>query len=176
MSTARIGRIPYKCFAAFRFLVFIVLFAVISIGIIDFIGISWILPIPAASGLVIGIILQAVGLSILVSAFRTLSLHRALGGDVYKTSEGSKLITTGVYSRTRNPLYFSTTLILFGWTMAFTSSFLLVFTLQFLLIFWLASRREEMELEDRFGEQYLRYKEEVPRFFPSLRFQRKHQL
>ena len=176
MSTMRIRGIPYKCFAALRFLVFIVLFAVISIGIISFVGVPWILPIPAISGLVIGIILQAVGLSILVSAFRTLSPHRALGGDAYKTSEGSKLITTGVYSRTRNPLYFSMTLLLFGWTMTFTSSFLLIFTLQFLPIFWLASRREAMELEDRFGEEHLRYEEEVPHFFPSLRSQRKHQL
>ncbi|MFX1603977.1 MAG: methyltransferase family protein, partial [Promethearchaeota archaeon] len=67
---------------------------------------------------------------------------------------------------TRNPLYFSATILLMGWTLVFTSTFLLIVTMLFLPLFRFAAKWEEEELAERFGEEYLSYKESVPFFFP----------
>lgn len=80
------------------------------------------------------------------------------------------LVSSGPYSVCRNPLYFGTFLItlsiafymesvIFAAGIAATSLFYLGVTV----------RDEERRLRERFGEAYVRYCEEVPRFLPRLR-------
>jgi protein-S-isoprenylcysteine O-methyltransferase Ste14 len=81
------------------------------------------------------------------------------------------LITTGPYAVTRNPM-------LSGWFIAYcgiglllgSTILILVVTPLLILLFTSFVRRiEEPELTKRFGDQYVQYCKQVPRFFPKFR-------
>ncbi|MEW6569128.1 MAG: isoprenylcysteine carboxylmethyltransferase family protein [Chloroflexota bacterium] len=81
----------------------------------------------------------------------------------------TKLVTTGPYAYTRNPKMLGVALMLLGMAILLRSLPLLFLTSlallggHFYLIF-----EEEKGLEERFGEEYLRYKEKVPRWIPRF--------
>jgi protein-S-isoprenylcysteine O-methyltransferase Ste14 len=85
--------------------------------------------------------------------------------------EGSPtpLLKSGIYSRIRHPRYLG---VLLGFTaVAFFINYLGVYLLvgvtlpALLIVIWL----EEKELADRFGEEYQRYRREVPVLIPRFR-------
>ncbi len=74
------------------------------------------------------------------------------------------LVTEGIFSKTRHPMYLGTVLFYTG--LAFqTLSFI---SLGFCLILSIAYKKfanyEEMLLEEKFGDEFLQYKEEVPKW------------
>ncbi len=73
-------------------------------------------------------------------------------------TELDDLITTGIYSKLRNPMYFGIILIHIGLPLFFGSMFSLLsaFIWLPLIISW--KRLEEKNLEKKFGEQYTKYK------------------
>ena len=77
-----------------------------------------------------------------------------------------KLVTTGPYAYTRNPMLTGVFSLLFGFGVLFGSVFLLfVFTPLFILVnFWELKSIEEPELEKRLGEEYIEYLKNTPRF------------
>lgn len=147
-------------------IIFISLFFLISVGITLLFNLPWYFPVPYFWGFVIGIILLAIGFFFLVRALKSLTIKRAFGSDVYKSKTESKLIVTGIYSHTRNPLYLGATILFLGWFFVFLYTFLLIVTLLFLILFVLVAKWEEKELHERFGEEYEKYKESVPFFLP----------
>lgn len=81
-----------------------------------------------------------------------------------------KLVVRGIYRRVRNPMIAGVSLLLIGETL-FTLS---VYQLAWTLFFIVANAAyiplsEEPGLEQRFGEDYLEYKRNVPRWWPLLR-------
>jgi len=82
-----------------------------------------------------------------------------------------KLVTSGPYAYTRNPMLTGIFLLLFGLAVFFRSiSLALLFTPLFILInAWEVKAIEEAELEKRFGEEYVEYRKQTPMFFPSLK-------
>lgn len=79
-----------------------------------------------------------------------------------------QLTTTGPYSYTRNPLYFGSILIAFGFAVAARSLWIaLVFLVLFLLIYWPVIVDEEEYLRAQFPE-YDAYAARVPRLIPRL--------
>jgi protein-S-isoprenylcysteine O-methyltransferase Ste14 len=84
---------------------------------------------------------------------------------------GSNLIISGPFAYVRNPLYVGNILMYFGLGIM---SFALFPYLQiiaiafFILQYHLIIGEEESFLEKKFGEQYKRFVENVPRFFPRL--------
>ena len=145
------------------------LFSVISLIVIILLSLPYILPIPFFWSVGTGIFLLVIGFPIMISTLRSLRIHRAFGDELYRTKEESKLITTGPYTYTRNPLYLSATILFLGWSLVLMSTYLLIVTVFFFLLFRFAAKWEEEELTERFGEEYLSYKERVPLFFPRLR-------
>jgi len=110
---------------------------------------------------------DALGVAILLFGF--LFRISARGLKAGKSCNGKKLITDGLYSLTRNPMYFGTLLIglgivlvLFKWWV-----FLLFFSI-FLLIYIPQINKEEKELSKYFGDEYRLYCEKVPRCFPNI--------
>ncbi|MBA8877804.1 protein-S-isoprenylcysteine O-methyltransferase Ste14 [Phyllobacterium myrsinacearum] len=87
--------------------------------------------------------------------------------------KSSEIVRLGPYSMSRNPLYVFSTLGAFGIGMM-TGSLTVAFALAVLcyIAFYFVIVAEEGYLETNFGETYLAYKRDVPRFFPKLRLYR----
>jgi len=78
------------------------------------------------------------------------------------------LVTDGWYALVRHPLYLLSTLFLvLNPVMTYQWAMLSALTVSYFIIGGLV---EEKRLEEKFGEQYLRYRRTVPFIFPSLRF------
>ena len=82
-----------------------------------------------------------------------------------------RLVTSGPYAYTRNPMLTGVFALLFGFGIFFGSiSLLLVFTPLFILLnFWELKAIEEPELVKRLGQQYIEYRKMTPMFFPNFR-------
>lgn len=80
-----------------------------------------------------------------------------------------KLLTEGIYARIRHPRYVQLLLAFLAY--ALFTNYLAVYVVFLIGLVWapLVVRLEERELRDRFGEEYERYRERVPRFLPRLR-------
>jgi protein-S-isoprenylcysteine O-methyltransferase Ste14 len=77
-----------------------------------------------------------------------------------------QLTTTGPYGYTRNPLYFGSILIAFGFALAARSLWIaLVFLVLFLIIYWPVILDEEEYLRSQFPD-YDAYAARVPRLIP----------
>jgi protein-S-isoprenylcysteine O-methyltransferase Ste14 len=79
------------------------------------------------------------------------------------------LTTSGPYARTRNPLYFGSSILTLGAAIAmnsWVSAALLL--LYFALVYSLVMRREEIELRGHHGAEFDAYARSVPLFFPRL--------
>lgn len=81
-----------------------------------------------------------------------------------------KLVVLGIYRHTRNPMMMGVWCVLIGESLLFGSLLILIWFLFFFLAclilipFW-----EEPDLERRFGQAYIDYKKNVPRWFPRLK-------
>lgn len=82
----------------------------------------------------------------------------------------NSLNTTGMYSLCRNPLYLGNFLMMVA-PMILLGNWLLL--LAFSALFWIYYERiiytEERFLEGKFGEEYTKWAENTPAFFPSFR-------
>ncbi|NIM92160.1 MAG: hypothetical protein GTO18_00385 [Anaerolineales bacterium] len=112
--------------------------------------------------------LLAFGASIILWAVFILAKHSgATGapGDPTKT-----LVEKGPFAWVRNPIYGAGVLIILGLAFLTGSPFMLVYDLIYALgIDCYVRRVEEPSLERRFGDQFARYKDSVPRWFPRFR-------
>jgi len=126
---------------------------------------------PGAATIIIGIILLVVGFFFgLWSIMVQLTQGRGTPLPMMPTQG---LITTGPFRYCRNPMTLGTILAYLGMTIAAATvvGVVLVLALGSLLITYL-KKVEDKELTERFGEQYLEYKERVPFIVP--RMPRKH--
>ncbi len=74
---------------------------------------------------------------------------------------------TGMYAYTRNPLYIGSFLIGIGaCIMGRDPLFAVVFLIAFTTLYTRVVFREEKHLVNRYGDEYVRYLAEVPRFIP----------
>ncbi|MCI0449651.1 MAG: isoprenylcysteine carboxylmethyltransferase family protein [Chlorobi bacterium] len=79
-----------------------------------------------------------------------------------------KLITSGPYAYTRNPMHTGLVLLMFAAGFYYSSWLsVFVFTPLYIIIdMWIIKRIEEPELEKRLGKDYIEYKERTPMIFP----------
>lgn len=75
------------------------------------------------------------------------------------------LVTTGIYAYSRNPAFLGMDILMIGMLMMFFNEILLIFTIFAIIIFQMQIYREEEYLESVFGEDYLRYKRRIRRYF-----------
>lgn len=108
-------------------------------------------------------ILAALALWMIVSA---LGLFRTAGTAARPWVASSAIVTTGIYGLTRNPMYLSMAMLYACVALALGSVIALILLAPaLLLIEFGVIRREERYLEAKFGEEYLRYKAQVRRWF-----------
>jgi protein-S-isoprenylcysteine O-methyltransferase Ste14 len=105
----------------------------------------------------VGTTLIVLGGSLVAWAVRTLSLHQSYG-------LRGELVTQGPYSLSRNPQYVGFTILYSGIILVTDSYYALITGLAFILLVLLTPFSEEPWLEEQYGEEYIAYKERVPRF------------
>ncbi len=81
----------------------------------------------------------------------------------------ASLVADGPYRHTRNPLYFANVLLAIGMGAIMSRTGFFVAVAAMLAFCYRLILREESELEATQGEQYNRYRDAVPRLWPSLR-------
>lgn len=112
--------------------------------------------------LVIGALIALAGAIILKNSVRK---HKNLGTNVEPWKPTTTLIISGAHKYSRNPIYVAMAVTYLGIAIAATSLVaivLLFFCLLLIRIFVIA--KEEAYLEDKFGEEYLQYKQKVRRW------------
>jgi protein-S-isoprenylcysteine O-methyltransferase Ste14 len=123
-----------------------------------------ILPLPKLVRLPVAVVLAAVGLAIALGG--VLSFRRAKTTvNPLKPETSAALVSTGVYSFTRNPMYLGMVLALFAWAAYLASIWSLVGPLLFALyITRFQIVPEERVLDRLFGAPFAEYKKRVRRW------------
>jgi len=86
------------------------------------------------------------------------------------SNKGHGLVTDGLYTLTRNPMYLGTFLIGSGFLLiVWPWWFWVIFSVFFFLRFNKQIVAEEAHLSQLFGEQYKKYCQKTPQFFPSVK-------
>lgn len=111
----------------------------------------------------LGLLVAFAGIAIMSAGRRALLRH---GTNINPLRPTTALVTDGVFRRTRNPLYVGVSVALCGIALIFALDWMLILILPACVILHFAVvRREELYLEQKFGDAYRRYKENVPRYF-----------
>jgi protein-S-isoprenylcysteine O-methyltransferase Ste14 len=112
---------------------------------------------------IIGIGLIICGLALDLAAAR---IFKRAGTPVAPTKSSTAVVTDGIYSWTRNPMYLGLSLILFGIGLATGSVwFLVALPIAVFAVTKLAIEREEVYLANKFGAAYEAYRSRVRRWF-----------
>ena len=126
----------------------------------------WLFPLPFLPAVVpagwMGAALLALGFALAAWAVATM---RRAGTRFETTQPTSRIVATGPYRFTRNPIYAGMFLLLTGLAIGFDSLWLLVALAMFYLVIrYGVVAREEAYLERKFGDAYLDYKARVRRW------------
>ena len=130
---------------------------------------QWLAPLGAVANIDfdwrvgLGAVIVVAGLALAAAGRRALVRH---GTNVSPFRPTIALVTDGVFRRTRNPLYVGVSVALFGIALMFALDWMLILLVPACVILHVAVvRREELYLEQKFGDAYRRYRESVPRYF-----------
>lgn len=111
----------------------------------------------------IGWALMALGAGLDIAAVATLAWHEA---NILPHRPATRLVTTGVYAWSRNPIYLGNGLLLAGAALAFCNLwFLLAAAVASFAVLRLAVLREERHLAARFGAAWEDYRSRTGRWF-----------
>lgn len=95
-------------------------------------------------------------------------ITRAGGPPGMSQGQPERLVTTGVYARTRNPMYMGHLVFLTGLSLVTRSPTSLAVTAGLVHWFDERARTDHRRLVDIFGEPYMEYARRVPRWLPGL--------
>jgi protein-S-isoprenylcysteine O-methyltransferase Ste14 len=123
---------------------------------------GWIADLNTAMRFGVGAIIMISGL-VTASAGRRALLRHAT--NINPLQPTTALVTDGVYSLTRNPLYVGASMALCGIALVFDLDWVLLLIVpSCVLLHFAVVQREERYLEHKFGEAYRSYKARVPRY------------
>lgn len=144
---------------------------IIPLAIVNWIGLDGFgQELPPAIGILVRLLgVAAVGLGLLL-VFKTVSLFSTRGkGTLAPWDPPQKLVVAGIYRHVRNPMISGVCAILLGEGLLLGSWTLL----GWFAVFWAINAiyiplSEEPGLIQRFGDDYIRYKRNVPRWIPRI--------
>ena len=110
-----------------------------------------------------------VGIPLIVVGFGLATLWSSQLGwrNAYGASKGLK--TDGIFRWSRNPIYVVSIIAIFGWALTVSSWSVSTLLAVWALLYVCAPFLEEPWLEKQYGEEFVLYKDRVPRFVGSLR-------
>lgn len=131
--------------------------------VIQLASIFWYMGTAHISLRITGLVIAAIGVVVFISSVVQMKDNWRAG---VQKDEKTSLVTTGIYSISRNPaflgfdlMYIGILFTFFNWHLCFATSFVLVFFhLQIVNV-------EEDFLLETFGEEYAQYKKQVCRYF-----------
>ena len=101
-----------------------------------------------------------------VLALKSVPRHRKEGSNVEPWKPTTKIISDGIYGRSRNPIYVSMSLLYISLAIMAGSLIALYLVVPCLVVIrYYVIGREETYLEAKFGDDYLQYKTQVRRWF-----------
>ncbi len=121
------------------------------------------LRVPESAPLVwFGLLLMAAGATLVLTGMLTFRRHRTA---IYPNKPARSLVTTGIYARTRNPMYLGLTTAYVGGVLATGLLWsLLLLPLVLSVIVTLVISREEQHLMERFPDEFMEYSGHVGRW------------
>lgn len=120
----------------------------------------------AIAGLLI--LRAAIGTPIVLLSFYFESKSCAvLGKPQSHPQEIRKLVTSGIYSKMRHPVYLGRIFLNLGFLIIMPILPMLIVAIVFVLVWYLMALYEEMFLMKKFSKNYKKYKEKVPMFIPK---------
>ncbi|XBQ16339.1 MAG: isoprenylcysteine carboxylmethyltransferase family protein [Oceanicaulis sp.] len=109
-----------------------------------------------ATGFLCGVLVAA-GFTVMIAAVVSFRMHKTTVDPRYPDRAGA-LVTSGVFSISRNPMYVGMALLLVGWAIWLGDGIALIFpALFFALIDRVQIPAEEAALSEHFGEAYTAY-------------------
>ncbi len=115
----------------------------------------------SAASAATGILLLLLGTALRGWASYTFYANRL---SVVRIGPQAHILETGPYARSRNPLYLGLLALAVGWVLFLGSVTGLLLSCLFFLLVDLWIRKEERDLQQRFGEEYTGYRTRVPRW------------
>lgn len=111
--------------------------------------------------LVFGIALYSIGM--ILALWARLLMKHSWGFPTESVKRQNFLATGGPFGVSRNPIYVGFIMIYFGYALALRSWFILLY-LPMIWYFYKSILQEEVNLEKKYGKEYVDYKKRVPRF------------
>jgi protein-S-isoprenylcysteine O-methyltransferase Ste14 len=132
-------------------------FEVLAVTFVPLVALGFMIAVTAGAGLwtperIVGLMLTVAGIGLLTVA------RFNLGNSFSVTPQAKKLVTSGVYSRIRHPVYVFSALALVGLALYFQRPILLLFLVVVVPMQVARARKEGRMLEDRFGDEYRTWK------------------
>jgi protein-S-isoprenylcysteine O-methyltransferase Ste14 len=124
----------------------------------------WALPLPLDGAVRYGSagVLSLCGVALM---FAAMGLFRRSGQDPKPWKSTPEILSTGIYARTRNPMYLGMGLLQAGIGLALANGWTVVLVVPvWWVIYRIAIRHEEAYLEQKFGTTYTDYKRSVRRW------------
>lgn len=81
----------------------------------------------------------------------------------------SELVVNGIYSKVRHPQYSGLFLITIGMLIQWPTLLTLIMWPILMIVYYRLAMREERDCEQQFGNEYRKYRQHVPAFFPPLK-------
>ncbi len=111
----------------------------------------------------LGYMIATFGTIIMVKSSRAISMSSFLG---ISSSKEDELITSGIYSKVRHPLYSGLILIFLGYALVAASLTALIHFSCLLIYLAFGIKYEEQNLTSVYGKAYKKYQDEVPALIP----------
>jgi protein-S-isoprenylcysteine O-methyltransferase Ste14 len=115
---------------------------------------------------ILGIVSAVTGVILATMASRVISVSTVADMRPHRKAE---LVTTGLYSRVRHPLYLAVFLLFIGIALMYPFPVVIVFSLSMIGYTIIGAYFEEKKLVKYYGEAYLEYKKQAGFILPKIR-------
>jgi len=112
----------------------------------------------------------AIGTPIILSSLYFESSSHKVFKNLHNNPEKiRKLVTGGIYSKIRHPIYLGRILLNLGFLIMFPIVPMIMIAIVFIIIWCFIAVYEEKILIEKFGKRYRKYKKRVPMFIPKTK-------
>lgn len=88
---------------------------------------------------------------------------------IHKARQQDSLMVKGIYKYIRHPQYVGFLMITMGLNVMWLTIITLIMWPILVALYWHLAKKEDKDMEEQFGEEFLEYKRRVPGFIPRLR-------